>query len=242
MNIQQRTLAALCFVIGTFSWSAAQALPIDRQLTIQPIQICNDDGSNCANAAQQLFASVGDKIWAQAGIDLNFLPFMTINSTALNTLNFDTEFGAPAAGNTIRMLFVNSITHCGGAGAGIFGCGYIDANGVAIADNVFSFNGGIGRLDTIAHELGHNLGLGHSNFGAGGAENLMSSGAVRNIPSSIDDVYPNGAQTDQLTQAQIDEARASGFLATIAVVPLPGTLSLAAFALLAMCITRRRSA
>lgn len=198
-------------------WAApAAAVPIDRQVVIQPIQVCNNDGTNCSNSALQLFEPVGDKIWDQAGIDLNFLPFQTQNSTALNTLNFDTEFGGAAAGTTIRMLFVDSITDCDGPGTGIFGCGFIDANGVAIADNVFSFNSGIGRLDTIAHELGHNLSLGHTTFGAGGTLNLMTSGASRTIPSSINDVFPDGAMTDQLTQAQIDEARASAFAQAVA--------------------------
>jgi hypothetical protein len=149
----------------------------------------------------------------------------------------DTEFGGPAAGSIIRLLFVNSITDCGGPGAGIFGCGYVDANGLAVADNVFSFNGGIGRLDTIAHELGHNLGLGHTDFGAGGALNLMTSGGTRTIPSSINDVFPDGADTDQLTAAQITEALNSNFLVS---VPEPGSLYLLSLGLLASYFRSRR--
>ena len=40
----------------------------------------------------------------------------------------------------------------------------------------------------------------------------MTTGTVRNIPSSIDDITPDGADLDQLTQSQIDVARTSGFL------------------------------
>lgn len=238
-NFRRQIVSGFCVAIAAFSWGAAQAAPIDLKLVIQPIQICNDDGTSCANPDLKLFEAEGDKIWSQAGIDLEFLPWITQNSTTLNILNMDTEFGGPAAGNIIRMLFVNQITHCGGAGAGIFGCGYVDANGLAIADNVFSFNGGIGRLDTIAHELGHNLGLGHNNFGAGGALNLMTSGGTRTIPGTINDIFPDGLTTDQLTQEQIDKARSSSLLVAN-LVPLPGTLVLIALGFVAFGVQRRR--
>jgi hypothetical protein len=196
----------------------------DLAMTIQPIQICNDDGSGCSDSALQLFEAQGDKIWAQAGIDLIFLPWITQNSTALNTLNFDTEMTG-GVGTTIKMLFVDTITDCGGPSGGgtIFGCGFISGNGVAIADAVFAFNGGIGRMDSIAHELGHNLGLGHTDFGAGGALNLMTAGSARTIPNSINQITPDGLMTDQLTAAQITEVRGSNLLTP---VPEPGSVAL----------------
>jgi len=54
--------------------SALPAVAATLALTIQPYQICDDDGTNCANSAKSLFEAEGDKIWAQAGIDLIFLP------------------------------------------------------------------------------------------------------------------------------------------------------------------------
>ena len=240
MNIKKQLIACLLVTASALSFNAANAMPIDLQLVIQPIQVCNNDGSNCSNSGLELFEAVGDKIWSQAGIDLHFLSFQTLNSTALNTLNMDTEFGGAAPGNVIRLLFVDTITDCGGPGGGIFGCGYIDANGLAVADNVFAFNGGIGRLDTIAHELGHNLGLGHNNFGAGGALNLMTSGAVRTIPGSINDVTPDGAGTDQLTAQQIAEARSSSLLQRFVAVPIPGTLVLFAIGLMGLATQHMR--
>jgi len=233
----RRIVAVFCLIMGS-SLTPATASTVN----IQPIQVCLNDSTGCANAGLTLFGAVGNKIWAQAGMDLNFLPFQTLNNTALINLDFDAAFpgaaaGAAAAGTVIKMLFVNTITTCGGAGAGIFGCAWPGANGVAIADNVFAFNGGVGRLDTIAHELGHNLGLGHNDFGAGGALNLMSDGAVRTIPGAIGDVFPDGAKTDQLTAAQITQATASAF-----VVPVPGALYLMVSGLLVLYQSAQRRA
>lgn len=237
MKLKPWLLTALGVLTGVLASNVANALPITHELVIQPIQVCKDDGTDCANAGKKLFEAEGDKIWSQAGIDLHFLPWMTLEETDYLTFDFD-DFGAATAGfalpaNTIRLVFVTSISDCGGVG-GAFGCGYLDANGVAIADSVFAFNGGIGRLDTIAHELGHNLGLDHDDFGAGGALNLMTSGATRTVPSAIGEITPDGIKTDQLTDAQIAEAKASLLIQRVDPnnpVPLPGTLALVGLAL-----------
>jgi hypothetical protein len=225
----------LCAALST---TAAFAAPL--QLTIQPIQVCNDAGTSCANTALELFEDVGNKIWAQAEIILSFLSFNVFDSTAFLDADFgdllDPGHGQNADPNVINMWFVNTITDCGGV-SGAFGCGLVGGSGVAIADSVFSFNSGIGRLDTIAHELGHNLGLGHDDFGAGGALNLMTGGGTRTIPDEIGDVFPHGAMTDQLTDEQIAEARGSGLLTEV--VPEPSSLGLLALGL-GLLLQRRR--
>jgi hypothetical protein len=53
------------------------------------------------------------------------------------------------------------------------GWAWIDQNGVVISDNIIDLN----RRDTVAHEMGHNLGLTHSNFGAGSGIMRMSETA-----------------------------------------------------------------
>jgi hypothetical protein len=144
---------------------------------------------------------------------LNETDFLAI-STGTNEHVSLMAAGNGVAGNPfvtmfINMYFVNDIdggsTFGLGCGAPIFAgpCGGLA--GVIIADEIFSFNGGIGRLDTIAHEIGHVFGLTHNGFGAGGPENFMTAGGTRAIPNSINNIFPDGLQLDQMTAAQFAE-------------------------------------
>lgn len=221
MRSQSRVLLLACLALLAAGPAAADPL----LLTIQPIQICNDGGSACANAGRELFEEVGNEIWTQADIWFDFLGWVTVFETDL----LDTTFAFLTSPNhgqnenelVINLWFVNTITDCGGS-AFPYGCGYVDGNGVAIANSVFAAN----RIDTIAHELGHNLGLEHTTD----ALNLEASGAYRLVPGSIDDVYPRGGKRDQLYDWQIAIARSSGFLTAYSTpdtgVPVPEPASL----------------
>lgn len=197
----------------------------DRELSIQPIQVCDDNGSRCAGV--NMFEDITRRILEQAQLKVSFLPTRQLRDSRFlkiedsdNRASNDYEFyelsrsgGKGAFGRhpdstrtdgPINVWFVEEIE--ANQGFTQFGLAWVDANGVLISEEAGTFNGN-GRADTLAHEIGHNLGLRHSS-GAGDANNLLTDGGRRNIPSSVDDI----GTVSQLTEAQIAEIKRSGFL------------------------------
>src|SRR5262245_7579085 len=199
-----------CPGVGLAAIIVNPAKPITHRVTVQIIETALDNGTSPAtifgNATQRASIEAGiDTIWAQAGIDIAFVPeIIRYNSTFAYQGNGGTRptsdldrilSNAAAAGkvNTtpsiLNLYFVNIVPGFAftseNTSNGIAGLGY-DGIAAFVGDNLLGFQNGRDVIaGVIAHEIGHNVGLNHTT--TGGA-NLMS---------------PQGT-TEQLTTTQIN--------------------------------------
>ena len=201
-------------------------LPIEHRLTVQLIQTAHDSGSPVATAfgdAEQRAAieSRIDSIWAQAGIDIYFVPEINrLNSTYAYDEAPSLSAIISTAGEagvlspdplTLNLVFVNQVpgfsSHVSGSSAGR---AYFPGNGIAqfVGANLLTFSGGLDVIARVAaHEIGHNLGLDHT-------------------PSEGDDLMrsPSTGSGARLTASQISRA---SLLATYATWPRSPVTSIA---------------
>ncbi|MBN7818535.1 matrixin family metalloprotease [Bowmanella yangjiangensis] len=159
--------------------------------------------SGFANAAYITIDETGmDAIFSQASfgntpVDIRIGP--SVQHVDASLLNMDTAgkwatlTGAHyGAANVVNFWFLDDLTWCGNINPGYVGCGETPGNDFVV-ESVFADSGFNAEL--LAHELGHNLGLGHSS----GATNLM-------------DPFINGG-TD-LSAAEVATILASGLIQT----------------------------
>jgi hypothetical protein len=206
--------------------------PIAYRVNIQLIDTALDDGSSPATVLgddtqrADIEAKV-DTIWAQAGIDINFLP---------NVVQYNNTFAYQGLGGTRPDSDLSQIINSAGATPGILnpdptvidmffvgvtpgwppegsnwinGLSNIGANGISehMGSTVpLTDHGRELAAHWISHEIGHNLGLFHT---ADGSQNLMN-GPTRT--------------TEQLTADQIDAIYQWSFRSdSVASIPQGGT-------------------
>lgn len=242
-------IVSICgFVPSVSALVLNPAQSITQIVNIQPIIVSDDSGINTANyfgtsSQKSIIEGFVDDIWAQAGIDVNFLTPNDWNNTFANwgaggppDNNGDSRSGSDlntiinngqiagvshADSNVINMYFVNIA-----AGFSLLsdnqaaGLAFVGSNGITqyIGSDLLTFSNGQETIaGVVAHEIGHNLGLNHPQPSIN--ENLMSDGGER------------------LNLAQINTALASNFST---VVPLPGAVWLFGSALIGLATFYRR--
>lgn len=244
MDLCRRTprITQVCLAILLVPYVVGQTVFIDRRVTVQPIIIRSDDGSVGANPPLSFYEAETDKIYAQAGIDFEFLSpyyynktlFLNISSTAgdPNSLGaLATTSDSPKASDptVINLWLTSTIKNSSSA----YGYSFqstkrladgrlFEKNGVSIAQSAFNYSssGGIGMRDIFAYEVSRNLGLNNESsdpdnlFGAlSDPKNLMKLSGP--YPTSADDIYPDGSGWGHLTPDQISRVREASYAVSL---------------------------
>ncbi len=216
--------AIACF-LGNRTAQAANLLsptvPVTTILTVQPIVVCQGSGTvsstpgtGCApSSGLGTYETYTNAIYDQAGIGVAFAPPEYLDNSAYLKPDVETTTASvfDTAHNLVRLagngqstdpdtlnvyLVDNLISTTNGVpnGTGVYGYGLIGGNGAIIA-TAPDAKGRQAAVDTMAHELDHNLGLTHVDqspyvgTAVDTAYNLMNTGS-RVVPFETCQVAP----------------------------------------------------
>lgn len=216
-----------------------------------------------AQAASVSFSEAAmDDIFSQTSfgthpVDIRFNPSLWVVAPSLLSIDSNAEFDGAAnslaalvgtlaiPANTVSIFFVDAITYCGGPGSNIIGCGSEPGSLIALDSTAAAGSHGAALM---AHELGHNLGLGH----LAGGPNLMNGSITGNTTLTASQIgtflnLGTGASLNPILQS--DAAGLYVSITPIAVravappVPEPQTWAMFALGLagLAALVRRRRA-
>jgi len=231
LNKKLFSIAMLYFAsfTGVYALTVNPSQTISHRVTVQPIIVSDNDGSNTASfmgsaSAQSEIEGYIDQIWGQAGIDVKFLNPNNWNNTFANW-----GAGGPPnnAGNTRPQSDLTTIVNDGAsagvtnsdssiiniffvkiaAGFGLLsdnnaaGLGYVSGNGITqyVGSNLLGFTGG---REVVASVIAHEIG-----------HNL---GLVHTTPD--DNLMTPGGNGEILDSTQIATALGSDL---VTAVPLP---------------------
>jgi hypothetical protein len=192
-----------------------------------------------------------DRIFSQSSfgaqrVDVRFNAGQTLASAALANVDTSGDIGAlfsrATSATTVYAFYVDAVNWCGSYATGIIGCGEMPGNAIVIESN-WAASPTYGAT-LIAHEMGHNLGLGHVSSanlmnGMLGSSTALSSTQVSRILTSSLVQWRNGIRTVSITPIAVTTgatavstaAATSAGGATVNAVPEPGAASLALLAL-----------
>ncbi len=248
---------ALCWISPSQAYTAGSG-SVTQTVNVQIIDVCGTSGTGtvCApDSAQAIgtYETYANAIMAQAGIAFAFNPTISqitfpnsscsgsaMPSTVCSSNVLDTAHqlvdtpgnGQSPVANTLNVYLVNSLQVPTGQSPA-YGWGLIGGDGVVVQTGINSSTGYTAAVDTMAHELAHNLGLGH----VGQTNDLMNSG-TRVVPFELCEVAPYscasplGAATGPLATNAPDAIVAGKVAAavTAASAPTTSTLSLTSVA------------
>jgi hypothetical protein len=184
-----------------------------------------------------------DSVFGQASfggnnIDIRFNAQQTITNP--DFLNIDTStrlnglFAQAHDLPTINMYFVDTIDYCGGYNPSIVGCASTPGNDLVLESDVVAGSFG---TELVAHELGHNLGLGHP----AGSGNLMNGTLNGSTFLTVDQA--NSVLASSLVQTDGSGQRflsITPYLIQATAVPVPAAAPLFLSALMGIFTLRRR--